>query len=178
MPEIPGVNPESGLYHVEHMPLPEDPSLRAVREKQLVGEPLSIGEAIQAGRDATIPEIPEPVGDRVEIFPAKPDHVYRAVDRDTLQTYQEAGAAIGFGEDDEYEPGNNRGVDWYLGGVALKYGDIVIEAPADPQYFKPADKQGSALAIDPNVRHMKSSGHTNPVPMELVKVAHDGRGEK
>jgi hypothetical protein len=175
MSEIPGVHPETGLFHSELMPPPEDPALRAVREKQLAGEPLSIGETIQAGRDATIQEIPEPVGDRIENFAAKPDHVYRAVDRATLQTYQEAGAAVGFGEDDEYEPGNNRGVDWYLGGVALKYGDIVIEAPADPQYFEPADQQGSTLAIDPNVRHMKSSGHDNPVPMELVKVAHDGR---
>jgi hypothetical protein len=175
MSEIPGLHPETGLYHAEHMPLPEDPTLRVVREKQLAGEPLTIGETLQAGRDVTIPEIPEPVGDRIENFPLKPDHVYRAVDRDTLQAYQDADAAVGFGEDDEYEPGNNHGVDWYLGGVALKYGDIVIEAPADPQYFKPANQQGSTLAIDPNVRHMKSSGHTNPVPMELIKVAHDGR---
>jgi hypothetical protein len=52
---------------------------------------------------------------------------------------------------------------------------MVIEAPADPNFFQPAHEQGSTLAIDPRVRHMKSSGQANPVPMEQVKLAHDGR---
>jgi hypothetical protein len=181
MSETLGVHPDTGLYHTDYMPLPDDEALRQVREKQLAGEQLTLGEALRAGRDNTVPEIPEPVGEDVHHFPLKPDHVYRAVSRDTLRVYEEAGAVVGFGDHDEYEPGNNKGVDWFLGGVAvsasgiLKYGDMVLETPADPAFFQPAHEQGSNLAIDPGVRHMKSSGSANPVPMDLVKVAHDGR---
>lgn len=168
----PGIHPETGLFHTEHMPLPEDPQLRLIREKQMAGEPLSFGEAINAGRDTTFKGIEEQVGTSVEVFQTKPDHVYRAIGYDLLKLYQQEGAVTGFGEEDEYEPGNNNGVDWYLGGAALKYGEVILEAPADPEYFRPADNQGGALAKDPTVRHMKSSGHANPVPWDKVKVAH------
>jgi hypothetical protein len=162
MSETLGIHPETQLLHVDHMPMPEDPSVRSVREKQLAGEPLTIGESLRAGRDDTT----DVFGD----FETKPDHAYRTVDEAGLQAYQEAGAIVGFGEDDEYAEGNNAGVDWYLGGVALKYGDVVIEAPAYPDFFQPAAQQGSMLAKDPKVRHLKSSGAANPLPLDQVKT--------
>ena len=163
MSEIPGLHPETGLFHAEHMPLPEDPQLRAVREKQLAGEPLSIGEALKIRGDTTFSQL-----DGIE---ARPDHVYRTVDQAGLSAYQEAGAVVGQGEHDEFKEGdNNKGVDWYLGGFATKYGDVVLEMPAYPEYVEPAAHQGSAMAKDPNVRHMKTSGTVNPVPMEHVTV--------
>ncbi len=157
-----GLHPESGLYHTEYMPPAEDPQLRAVREKQLVGEPLNMSEAIRSGRDSTVGEVGE--------YRLKPDHVYRAIGKDALEAYMSTGNVIGIGEADEYAPGNNQGVDWYLGGVAPRYGEVIIEAPATPDYFEPADNNGHGLAKDPMVRHMKSSGHANPVPMDMVQV--------
>jgi hypothetical protein len=163
MSETLGTHPKTGLYHTDHMPQPEDPSLRAVREKQLAGESLSIAESMQAGRDTTYSQFGE--------HPVKPDHVYRTIDQAGLQAYTEAGAVRGQGEMDEFKEGeNNHGVDWYLGGVATRYGDIVLEMPATPDYFEPAHDHGAALAKDPKVRHMKSSGTNNPVPLEHVTI--------
>ena len=172
VPQTPGTNPETGLFHVDYMPMTDDPGLRVVREKQMSGVPLSVSETINAGRDATERAIDEPVGNKVETYHTKPDHVYRAVGYDTLKLYEQAGSIIGFGEGDEYAEGNNAGVDWFLGAAAAKYGDVILEAPADPRYFELAAKQGHALAKDPKVRHMKSSGHANPVPYDMVKVVH------
>lgn len=163
MSEIPGLHPETGLFHAEHMPPPEEPALRMVREKQLAGEPLTIAESMRAGRDATFSQL-----DGIE---AQPDHVYRTVDQTGLDIYEEAGAVIGQGELDEFKEGeNNKGVDWYLGGIATKYGEIIIEMPADPNYVTPAIENGASLAKDPKVRHMKTSGTINPVPMQHVTV--------
>lgn len=163
MSEQLGIHPETGLYHTEHMPLPEDPALRVVREKQLAGEPLSIGEAMRAGRDTTYTEI--------DGISARPDHMYRTVDQQGLDAYMESGAVVGQGEDDEFHEGEgNKGVDWYLGGIATKYGDIILEMPADPTFAMPSIDYGSSLAKDPMVRHMKTSGTHNPVPMEHVTV--------
>lgn len=137
--------------------------MRSVREKQLAGEPLSINEAMQAGRDTTFGQFGE--------HQIRPDHVYRTVDEAGLAAYETAGAVTGQGEMDEFKEGeNNHGVDWYLGGVATKYGDVILETPATPDYFEPAQDYGSKLAKDPKVRHMKSSGTLNPVPLEHVTV--------
>jgi hypothetical protein len=168
--EISGTDPATGLYHVDHMPMAEDPSLAALRGKQLAGEPLTMDEQMRAGRDTVVRDIDEPVGHTIETYHTKPDHVYRAVGYDTLRLYNQTGSVIGFGPEDEMTPGTNRGVDWYLGGTARKYGEVILEAPADPEYFEPAAQQGQALAKDPKVRHMKSSGHANPVPFDMVKV--------
>ncbi|MFZ2544794.1 MAG: hypothetical protein WAW80_02360 [Candidatus Saccharimonadales bacterium] len=161
-----GVHPETGLYHIDQMPPAEDPTLRAIREKQLRGESLSLSESMKAGRDETV--------DALEDYELKPDHVYRAVGRKALEAYMQTGLIHGRGglevTDDEYEEGNNKGVDWYLGGAALKYGAVLLEAPADPRYFVPAAQSGHALAKDPRVRHMKSSGATNPVPMDMARI--------
>jgi hypothetical protein len=158
----PGTDPTTGLYHVDHMPMTDDPAVASIREKQLSGTPLTIGENLQAGRDSTV--------DVVDGYELKPDHAYRTVGEGALAAYKAAGAVVGFGEGDEYEPGNNKGVDWYLGGAALRYGGVVLEVPADPSFFEPASNWGHHLAKDPRVRHMKSSGHTNPVPLDSVRV--------
>jgi hypothetical protein len=161
-PPTPGTHPDTGLYHTEHMPMSEDPAILAIREKQLASEPLSIAESMDAGRDTTVNAIGE--------YQLKPDHVYRAVGTEALEAYKAAGAVVGFGEEDEHIAGNNSGVDWYLGGAAPRYGNVILEAPASPDFFKPADNWGHNMAKDPKVRHMKSSGHANPVPMDVVRV--------
>ena len=158
----PGTDPSTGLYHVDHMPMTDDPTVSIIRQKQLAGEPLTLGESINAGRDRTVGSIDD--------YELKPDYVYRNIGQEALAAYDAAGAVIGFGEGDEFAPGNNKGVDWYLGGAAMRYGGVVLEAPADPALFEPADGWGHHLANDPRVRHMKSSGHANPVPMSSVRV--------
>jgi hypothetical protein len=159
-----GTHPETGLYHADLMPPAENETLRAVREKQLAGVALNMTELMRAGRDTTVDAIGE--------YELKPDHVYRAVGRDALEAYQLHGMVVATGEeDDEFIEGlNNAGVDWFLGGAAPKYGSVVLETPADPDYFVPAHDNGHALAKDPKVRHMKSSGRLNPVPMDKVRV--------
>ena len=157
-----GTHPDTGLYHVDHMPVGPEPERRVVREKQLAGQSLTIAEGMLAGRDTVVTEL--------EGVTLKPDHVYRAIGSELLKVYQEADAVVGMGEGSEYAEGNNGGVDWYLGGVALRYGEVVLEAPASPDLFKPANNWGHNLAKNPKVRHMKSSGATKPVPMERVNI--------
>ncbi len=158
-----GTHPETGLYHVDYMPPSNDEALRAIRDKQMAGEPLTTGESMRAGRDTTVDMIGE--------YELKPDHVYRAIGEAGLRAYMDSGMINSKGEeDDEFEIGNNKGIDWYLGAVALRYGTVILEAPADPAYFEPAIHNGHALAKNPRVRHMKSSGRRNPVPLEAVRV--------
>lgn len=158
-----GLHPESGLFHTEHMPPPADPTVHAIREKQLAGEPLTIAESMRGGRDTTFTDF----GD----FTTKPDHAYRTVDQQALDAYDKAGAIVGQGENDEFMEGlNNKGVDWVLGAVALKYGEVIIEMPASPDHFTPALDGGTHLTKDPVPRHMKSSGTANPAPLEHATV--------
>lgn len=156
------------LYNGLTMPLSNDPKLRVAQEKLLRGEELSFSEGFIAGRDHAVKEI--------NGYLLKPDHVYRAITEEALNKYKEVGMIVGFDEEDEYleyiENGrtfnNNKGVDWYLGGVSARYGDIIVECPADKEFFTPAFDNGSGMAIDPTVRHMKSSGYKNPVPLDMV----------
>ena len=53
-------------------------------------------------------------------------------------------------------------------GVSFRYGNIIIECPADKEYFQPAFDFGSGMAIDPTVRQMKSSGYKKPVPFSMI----------
>lgn len=90
--------------------------------------------------------------------------------------YRKKGMIIGTGTDDEYleyeQDGkiynNNKGVDWYLGGAELKYGDIVLECPADKEYFTPAFDNGCGMSFDPTVRFLKSSGAKKPIPVSMI----------
>lgn len=161
------------LYNAQTMPLSNDPKLKAVQEKILRGEPLSVMEKVTAGRDQTIKDLAG--------YKLKQDHCYRAVSEKMFQLYQAKGFIVGTGADDEYQEyvedgktfNNNKGVDWYLGGVALKYGDIILECPADKEYFTPADDNGTHLSFDPNVRFMKSSGAKKPIPMTMITHVFD-----
>lgn len=156
---------KDGLYESSLMLPASDPSLRAIRDKQMAGTPLSLGEQLRAGRDDTLKQVGNVV--------MRPDYVYRAIGEDALIAYRAAGGVVSEGEGplSEFAEGEgNGGVDWYLGAVAAKYGEHILEAPADPQYFVPADQHGHVTAKDPTVRHMKSSGRANPVPMNIVRV--------
>lgn len=159
------------LYNANDMPLSNDEIKRNAQLKYINNEELNLREKMLLGRDHTIKEYSD--------FKFKPDHVYRAIDEKLLQIYKKTGYISGFGDNDEYieyeENGkkysNNAGVDWYLGGASLRYGDIIIECPADKSYFKPASDNGNCLSIDPTVKHMKSSGSENPVPISMITNA-------
>lgn len=116
------------LYNSENMSLSNNPQLRAVQEKIINGEQLTISDKRIAGRDHPIKEI---YG-----YQLKPDHAYRAVSYELYEMYKANGMIIGLEENDEYQEyeengiirNNNKGINWYLGGVALKYGDVVLES--------------------------------------------------
>lgn len=150
------------LYNAYEMPLSSVSKRRIVQEKILRGEKVNNFELVVLGcRDHPIKSL--------RGYRFKPDHVYRAISEDTLHRYELDGYITGYGEDDEFvEKNNNAGVNWYLGGVDPKYGNVVIECPAYKKYFVPANDNGCGMVMDPFVRHMKSSGFKNPVPFDLV----------
>jgi len=152
------------------MPLSSDSKIRSAQEKLLRGEELSIGDKVILRGDY--------VRFNIDGYDLKCDCVYRSINESTLKSYLETGFVYGTAEDDEYQEyqengqtyNNNRGVDWYLGGASLRYGNIVIECPADKRFFIPAQDNGNGTSSHPNVRHMKSSGFKNPVPMNMVRI--------
>ena len=160
---------EPNLWNSETMPLSEDPVLHELQQRKLNGEKLSVMENVKlALRDNTVREL---FG-----YQLQPTHAYRAVSAETLEIYKQQGYIIGRDNDQEYmefeengvKRNNNAGVDWYLGGVSLKYGDFIIECEADKDYFVPASDNGTHMSQDLNVRHMKSSPHANPVPYSKI----------
>ncbi len=166
------------LYNALSMPLSSDPRLKAIQEKVIRGESLTVSEKMKVGRDFPVKEI--------DGYELKPDHAYRAISEQMFEIYKENGMIIGADSDDEYveyeENGtvfnNNRGVDWYLGGAALKYGDIILECPADKEYFTPACDNGNRLSADPTVKFLKSSGARKPVPLSMITKIIDVRAIK
>ncbi len=130
---------------------------KIISDKVNAGEELSMLERIKSGRDRVY------TGNDIEGMNIKPDHAYRAVDLNTLKKYIYHGNVEGEHEKpDVWKEGDNRGVDWYLGGVAPKYGEYIIEAPANPDKFTIADlHDNSILSSDLSVRHIKSEGGTN-----------------
>lgn len=161
---------ENKCYNSHLMPLSMEKELRIAQEKIINGEEITMREKVLLGRDHPV----KCLGNYV----LKPNCVYRAVSKEQFNKYLEWGYIYGNDENDEYiekeENGqiynNNRGVDWYLGGVSLRYGEVIIECPALNQYFTPAYDNGCHLSFDPTVRHMKSSGFKNPVPVSMIKV--------
>lgn len=161
---------ENGNYDSNLMPLSSEPNLRKAQEKILNNEPLTLSEKIILGRDHPIQII--------DGYKLKSDCAYRAISEKLYEKYLELGFIYGTDKDDEYiefiQDGkiynNNRGVDWYLGGVCLRYGEVIIECPASSKYFKPAYDNGCHLSANPNVRHIKSSGFNNPVPISMIKL--------
>lgn len=156
------------LYDVDSMPLSNDERVKNIQLKLLNNEKISAFESVILGRD----RITKSFGD----YNTKSDHVYRVISNDTLNSYLECGFIIGDGENDEYKEtyedgkvyNNNKGVNWYLGGACVDYGDIIIECPADKDYFFPAYDNGCKMALDAKVRFFKSSGYNNPVPVSLI----------
>ena len=156
------------LYNSQTMPLSNDERLRAVQEKVINGEDLTMPDKMIAGRDHPIKVI--------NGYELKSDHAYRVISEELFEIYREKGYIFGTGPDDEYleyeENGkvynNNKGVDWYLGGAELKYGDIVLECPADKEYFTPAFDNGSKMSFDPTDRFLKSSGAKKPIPVSMI----------
>ncbi len=164
---------EQHRYDARTMPLSEDSLMRTIQEKILSGvsvDELSFSEKMKLGRDTVVREI--------DGYQLKPDCVYRVITKELYDLYVKEGYVMGLDEADEYDPNQpgNRGVDWYLGGACLKYGKgskvgkVVIECPATTEYFVPTHDNGSGMAKDPMVRHMKSSGYAHPVPMSMIKV--------
>lgn len=132
--------------------------------------PLSTKEKILLGRDHPVKNI--------DGYELKSDCAYRAISKELYDMYLETGFIFGTGQDDEYIEyeennqffNNNKGVDWYLGGVCLRYGNVIIECPASKDYFVPARDFGCHLSADPSVRHLKSSGYKHPVPISIIKL--------
>lgn len=161
------------LYNSHEMPLSNDPKLKQVQEKLLRGESLSIFDKMIAGRDHPVKEI--------NGYQLKPDHCYRAISEKLFNIYKEKGFIVGTGEDDEYQEkivdgniyNNNKGVDWYLGGAEPRYGEIVLECPADKEYFVPANDNGCGMSYDPTVRFLKSSGAKKPIPVSMITNVFD-----
>ncbi len=156
------------LYNSRTMPLSNDERLRTVQEKIIRGENLTLTDKIIVGRDHPVKVI--------NGYELKSDHAYRVVSEKMFEIYIEKGMIIGTGTDDEYleyeQDGkiynNNKGVDWYLGGAELKYGDIVLECPADKEYFIPAFDNGCGMSFDPTVRFLKPSGAKRPIPISMI----------
>lgn len=162
------------LYNSLEMDLSNREKIRLLQEKMVNGEDMSSG-VILFGRDHPVKKMGN--------FICKNDHVYRAVSDRMCDVYLDTGFIMGTSEEDEYleyeENGqvynNNKGVDWFLGGFDKKYGKIVIECPADMDYFFPAFDNGCDLVVDPSIRHFKSSGYKNPVPIWMIKRIIDVR---
>lgn len=157
--------PKIELFDSKTLPLSSDPKKRLAQEKFLRNEPLSILEKAYDRDGASI--ITE-----IENYKLKSDHAYRVVSEDLYQKYIQDGFITR--DIEEYIAGqNNGGVDWFLGGAAKKYGDkknriVIIECPADKNYFSLTVDNGNNLTINPNIRHIKSSSRTNPIPIEKI----------
>lgn len=150
-------------FNVTELPLSNEPELRIIQEKILNGITLTIPEARKAGRDHPVRNI--------DGYELKPYCAYRAINEETYNKYCELGFVSDNDPNDEYIEGkNNSGVDWFLGGASKKYGSVIIECPAYMEYFVLARDYGCHQSFDPMIRHIKSSGYKNPVPMDLVRV--------
>lgn len=155
------------LLNVYELPLSNDEEIKTAQIKILNKEELTTREKVILGRDHPVKEV---LG-----YKLKPDHAYRVVSKDTLDLYLESGYVFSY-EGDEYKEyeedgkiyNNNKGVDWYLGGAGLRYGDYIIECPAYKEYFTLAYDNGTRLSFDPSVRLIKSSGALKPVPISLI----------
>ena len=160
------------LYNANDMPLATDPKFRRLQDKMANGESLSMFERA-IFHDKTYKNI----GD----YECKPNYCYRAISKEVYDIYKEKGYIVGHDNDKEYQEfvdedgsswSNNAGVDWYLGGYA-KYGTIIIECPADKDYFVPAFDGGNHMTSDIMVKHMKSSPEQNPIPFSKITRVFD-----
>ena len=169
-----GVNVETGNFDSTLLPRSEDEGLNAIHDKYHEGESLSVGEKMRAGRDTIVTSLGE--------IQMHTDAAYRSTGLDEILHHISTGRIEGVrGEGDEYHENddgtsNNNGVDWYLGGVAPRYGEFVIEVPARPDYFQLAFDNGTRLAQGGAARHVKSSGYRHPVPITMANVIFEKDG--
>ena len=152
---------ERKLFNANEVPLSNDPKRRRVQEKVLRGEKLDPLDPIHLGRDSVVLEI--------DGYKLKPDHAYRACDEATYELYRQRGAVIDERRDD-YKEGGNDGIDWYLGGACQRYGKVIIETPAYEDLFVLPHDNGNGMALDPRVKHIKSSPQRNPVPFSEIRL--------
>ncbi len=162
-----GINVETGNFDTALMPRSEDELKNAAQDKIRRGEPMTLSEGLRAGGRDTI-------AIRLGELELQTDAAYRATDLGEIASHLETGY-IASREGDEYivtDDGhdNNGGVDWFLGGVAQRYGNTIIEVPARPDYFQPASDNGTHLGRGAVARHFKSSGHTKPIPVAMANV--------
>ena len=171
--KIEQIREKLGLLNSQELPLTTMGQF--VLDKKQKGETLSVGEGIHAGRDKVY------TGGSIPGIEIKPDYVYRAIDEATLRKYIQYDSVEGHLEAPDiyaHEKDNN-GVDWYLGGVCLRYGSFVLETKAKADSFEIADKDHHMMAQDPYVRHVKSEGGTEKsIHMDDVKVYKISKGEE
>lgn len=166
------------LYNARDIDLSNNPKRRELQERILRKENITLFEKSYVGRDNVIKEI--------DGYILKPDHCYRCVNEELYQKYQELGFIFGNSKDDEYAEyildgrlcNNNKGVDWYLGGASPRYGNIILECPADKEYFTLASDNGNGMSLDPNVKFIKSSGYKKPIPLSMITNVFDINKEK
>lgn len=151
-------------FNIYEIPLSSDEVTRSGQKKILSGDTQSLTnlERIRIGRDNVVREI--------DGYELRPDCAYRCVSVPVYEAYLTAGFVYGYDKNDEYDEGNNKGVNWYLGGASLKYGSVVLECPASKEYFILPKDNGNGMSKDPLVKFIKSSGYKNPVPMSMVRV--------
>lgn len=146
-------------------PLADDPELNRIQRKVLNGEKLTLTESVKHhARDV--------VDKNIDGYQLKSNHAYRVTTIEEINSLYKNGK-LSTRVGDEYGDGvGNKGVDWYLGGASLRYGKnhlmAIIEAPADTRYFCFAEQNGTMLSKDLTVRHIKSSGWENPVPLDAI----------
>lgn len=102
-------------------------------------------------------------------YECKPDHAYRAIDRNELEQCLKNGCVMHPDKIDYIPYQNNGGIDWFKGGVGNRYvyeDGFIIETECSEEYFQNAVSQ---LARDPQFEHVKSSSK-NPVPISKCKI--------
>jgi hypothetical protein len=170
------MNKMDDLYNSLTMPGTTDKQLLNIQEKLANGCELTLQEKIKLpGHDHPVKKI----GD----YECKSYCCYRTVSKEVYEFYKETGFIEDLrvnAHDDIVKKDSdgiiyttNGGINWYLGGVGLRYGGIVIECPALKKYFTPAIDNGTHLVSDPTIRHMKSSPKNNPIPMSIVTNVFD-----
>ena len=158
------------LYDTKTMPPSNNPNYRKAQERYVKGE---IFVNLYGDDESKIKK-------ELGTYQCKSNYCYRAISLETYEIYKNLGFIcdnrttakeyIEFVGEDGHIYNNNAGIDWYLGGAApgIKYGMIVIECPADKNYFQPAFDNGCDMTLDPTVRHMKSSPKANPIPFSMI----------
>ena len=140
---------EKGLIDAMLVPLSKNEEVRKTQERVINGESLTIQDRIKM-RDSAKTEI-----DGIKLYS---DHMYRAIGTtDALRDYLKRGTINDNGQGKGYAE-----VDWYLGGMAPRYGKIILEVPANPNNFELADDYGGFMSGNPYVKHAHSS-NVNPI---------------